>query len=314
MDQFQQQRNQEQDSLERKFLVIPFSVLADERLTPIDKLTYGRALFFEEFFEAPSRTAKILGCSENQIKKSKQKLENLGFIKCIANDGRGKRYVATVNFKQQGRVAKSARQSSKICSSEEQNLPTENKGENKTENSSLNKFKEAHEAPSEDQENGPLKEEAPKRYGNAEVNSILDLWAEQTGFQHHGTKSERYAVNTLLRKYGSEATIALVRRVGAARRADDQFAPQIAKPSQLLGKYEKLTALQLWEERSVKAKAAEEAEPDYAKVVRAKYFNPSNQPPEIDVRPSTPEEKAEVHRKAMELRAKLPWYVPKEDR
>lgn len=255
MDEFQQQRNKEQDALERKFLVIPFSVLADERLTPIDKLTYGRALFFDQFFEAPSRTAKILGCSENQIKISKRKLETLGLIKCISNDGRGKTYIATINFNQQGRVSKSDTQTIRKCPSENQNLTTENKTENKAENNSSKdkSFEEAHE-PQDDSGKDPLKEdEQPKRYGNAEINEILDEWEDATGFSWHSTKQERFAAKNLIAKYGSEATRALVRRVKAARHSDDQFAPQIAKPSQLVGKYEKLTALTMWEERQQKA-------------------------------------------------------------
>lgn len=257
MDEFQQQRNKEQDALERKFLVIPFSVLADERLTPIDKLTYGRALFFEQFFEAPSRTAKILGCSENQIKISKRKLETLGFLKCISNDGRGKTYIATVNFNQQGRVSKSDTQTIRICPSENQNLTTENKTENKTENSSKDKSFEEAPAPTDESEIEPLKEEQPKSYGKAEINDLLELWLEETGFDHKSAKAERYAINNLLRKNGYEATKALIRRVGRARRSDSQFAPQIAKPSQLQGKYSKLEALVIWEEREAKKQQAE---------------------------------------------------------
>ena len=253
MDEFQQQRNKEQDALERKFLVSPFSVLADERLTPIDKLTYGRALFFEQFFEAPSRTAKILGCSENQIKISKRKLETLGFLKCISNDGRGKTYIATINVNQQGRVSKSDTQTIRICSSENQNLTTENKAENKAENSSKDKSFEEAPAPTDDSENEPLKEEQPKSYGKAEINELLELWLEETGFDHKSAKAERYAINNLLRKNGYEATKALIRRVGRARRSDSQFAPQIAKPSQLQGKYSKLEALVIWEERQSQA-------------------------------------------------------------
>lgn len=257
MDEFQQQRNKEQDALERKFLVIPFSVLADERLTPIDKLTYGRALFFEQFFEAPSRTAKILGCSENQIKISRRKLETLGFLKCISNDGRGKTYIATVNFNQQGRVSKSDTQTIRNCPSENQNLTTENKAENKAENSSKDKSFEEAPAPTDESEIEPLNEEQPKSYGKAEINDLLEIWLEETGFDHKSAKAERYAINNLLRKNGYEATKALIRRVGRARRSDSQFAPQIAKPSQLQGKYSKLEALVIWEEREAKKQQAE---------------------------------------------------------
>ena len=170
------------------------------------------------------------------------------------------------------------------------------------------------QAPEDETGDEQLKEdESPKRYGNADINEILDLWEEATGFSHHSEKRERFAANNLLRKYGLEATKALVKRVEVARRSDDQFAPQIAKPSQLMGKYEKLTALKMWEERTAKREEAERANsntPDFRKL----YANPDAPHYYHDCRPSTPEEKAEVHRKAEEIKKKLDWYVPKDQR
>lgn len=272
MDQIdpEQQRIIEQAELERKWLVIPMRVMADKRLTLADKVIYGRAFFFDEFFESKERTADILGVSVNQVKISKRKLEALGLIRCVKNDGRGKRYVAM--SPQQGRGSNSDPQRIKFCPSENQNLTPENKVENKAEISS-SKEEEAHDAPAQESES--LKEdEKPTRFGKAEINDILDEWEAATGFQWHGVRQERYAVSNLLRKYGSEATKALVQRVGVARRSDDQFAPQIAKPSHLMGKYEKLTALTLWEERTAKiqAKAAEMGGPDLRKFYSAFEF------------------------------------------
>ena len=64
-----------------------------------------------------------------------------------------------------------------------------------------------------------------------------------------------------------------------------------------MGKYEKLTALKMWEERTAKREEAERANsntPDFRKL----YANPDAPHYYHDCRPSTPEEKAEVHRKA----------------
>jgi hypothetical protein len=141
------------------------------------------------------------------------------------------------------------------------------------------------------------------RYGKAEINEMLDYWQEQTGFSHHGTKAERYAINNLLRKNGYEATKALIRRVGTARRSDDQFAPQIAKPSQLQGKYSKLEALTMWEERQAKQTAAESAKPEGP---RFDLLYPQFRPDENDWLSSrdTPEAKAERQATAKRLREK----------
>lgn len=263
MDQLQHQRedrDQEQDKLLRLYIRVPFEVMLDDRLTLADKFVFGRALCFHEFYESVERTAAFIGISVTQAQKSKQKLEKLGLIQCVADDGRGKKYIAELDpgrlaksANRLERLAKSANQPSTNNQAASQNLPTEYKERLKKEEKESFKdksLKDAPEAPASE----PLKEESeqPARYGKAEINELLDLWQEQTGFSHHGTKAERYAINNLLRKNGYEATKALIRRVGTARRSDDQFAPQIAKPSQLQGKYSKLEALTMWEERQHK--------------------------------------------------------------
>ena len=271
-------RDKEQERFARRFVTVPFEVMLDERLTLADKFVYGRALGFYEFFESAEKTAAFIGISADQARKSKQKLEKLGLIKCFLDDGRGKRYIAELDprkmklsAERQRRLEENHNAIGKKNQSPWENQPPENKERLKEEESLSLKdksFKESSEPTSENEESLNEEPEKPKRYGKAEVNEILDEWEAATDFQWHGVRQERFAVNTLLRKFGPEATKALVRRVRAARRSDDQFAPQIAKPSQLVGKYEKLTALTMWEERCarIKAKAADMDGPDFRKL------------------------------------------------
>lgn len=318
---------------EARYVILTEDILSNPELTSNDKIILARATGFPEFFESAEATGKFLGMNERTVRRSKQKLLELGFLIEIRNTGHGKRYAVDLHRTLQkadnmsgqnvlsdrtndARPDKIGNLTGQKWSSDRTKLVTENKERLKgEENSSLKdkSFKEA-QTPGDESEEVQLNEEPQKRYGNAEVNEILDEWEESTGFSWHSTKQERFATNTLLRKYGSEATKALVRRVQRARRADDQFAPQIAKPSQLLGKYEKLTALTMWEERQAKAEAkeAEAHAPAYVPEYMRMPDGPSQE--YVDVRPETPEEKAEVHRKAMEIRAKLPFYVPKEQR
>jgi hypothetical protein len=268
MDPWDQQekidRDQEQERYARRFVTVPFEVMLDERLTLTDKFVFGRALGFYEFFESAEKTAAFIGVSADQVRKSKQKLEKLGLIKCFLNDGRGKRYTAELDARkmqisEERRITLEekpnvTRQKNQSDSEKE---PPYNKAENKTENSSKDKSFEEAPAPTDESEIEPLKEEQPKSYGKAEINDLLELWLEETGFDHKSAKAERYAINNLLRKNGYEATKSLIRRVGRARRSDSQFAPQIAKPSQLQGKYSKLEALVIWEEREAKKQQTE---------------------------------------------------------
>lgn len=245
--------DQNQDRLERNFILIPIEIFNDKRLTPCDKLIYGRINKFAEFYEAAATTGELLGISERQVKRSKQVLEQLGYIECIAETSKGKRYRTNDEAIRRDILA---RQKSEGCQigtggvtnwpKGVTNWPTESKKSlNGKESSSKDKSLEDASVT----EDGPINEEQPKRYGNAEVNDALDLWEHETGFNHHSTKSERYAIAGLIKQHGYEPTKALIRRVGIATRSRDRFAPQIAKPSQLRGKYSKLEALVQWERR-----------------------------------------------------------------
>ena len=310
---------------EARYVILTEDILGNPELSSNDKIVLARASGFPEFFESAEETGKFLGMNERTVRRSKQRLLELGYLIELRNTGHGKRYAVDIHRTLQradsltGQIVlsdrtndtrpdKSGHQTGQKWSSDRTKVVTENKKRLKREETIV------AQAPEDETDDEQLKEdESPKRYGNADINEILDLWEEATGFSHHSEKRERFAANNLLRKYGLEATKALVRRVEVAKRSDDQFAPQIAKPSQLMGKYEKLTALKMWEERTAKREEAERANsntPDFRKL----YANPDAPHYYHDCRPSTPEEKAEVHRKAEEIKKKLDWYVPKDQR
>lgn len=293
------ERNQQQDAQERKWVMIPMSVMTDDRLTLADKVVFGRAFYFETFFESPGRTASVLGISENKVKISKRKLEQLGYLECIGNDGRGKKYIATL---QQGRVSENDRQRIRICPSENQNLTPENKVEIKDEYSSFNKLKEASEALDTDPE------EKPKQYGNAQVNELLADWLDATGFDYKNQKPERYAIAGLIRQHGYERTKTLVSLVSTAKRSGDQFAPQIAKPSQLRGKYSKLEALVMWDEKRKAKQQAEEAKTDW---VKPEYLKRAVLEPEYE---RSPEEDARITQMMKDCRKTMPFLIRAEER
>lgn len=300
MDQLEQQRqdrDQEQDKLMRHYIKIPFEVMLDDRLTLADKFVYGRALCFHEFFESVERTAAFIGISITQAQKSKQKLEKLGLIHCIEDNGRGKKYLAELepsrlvkSANRLERLAKTAGQLSKKDQAGWQNLPIEIKEREKRKHS----LKESAEAHGE-------QEKEQKTFGNPQVNELMADWTDATGFDHSKIKSERYAMAGLIKQHGYEATKALVRRVKAATRSGDPFAPQIAKASQLRGKYSKLEALVQWERRTQAKAAAEEAKKPAAVPVG---LYPEFKPDPYDDIPDTPEAKAQRHATAQALREK----------
>ena len=278
---------------EKRFIMIPMEIMMDDRLTLADKAVYGRGHFFNEYFESAAETAKLLGISENQVKISKRKLESLGFMTCIANAGRGKRYITLTPW-QHGRLSKSDTQTVRNCQSDDQNLTPEYKESLNGGERLSSEDKSSEDGTADGESLDPLNEEAPKRYGNAEINELLDLWEKETGFSHHSTKAERYAISGLLRQHGPEAMKALIRRVGRATRSRDRFAPQIAKPSQLRGKYEKLTALTMWENRR-------DIPADNGPNLRKLYETPEEyRQPEPEITAT----KEELHQHAEDIRAR----------
>lgn len=81
-----------------KISVISENILNDKNLTPAEKMVYARICYFEEFFESSEATGEYLGIKAWTVKTAKRKLEKLGYIICVENTGRGKRYVADVNY------------------------------------------------------------------------------------------------------------------------------------------------------------------------------------------------------------------------
>lgn len=281
--------------------------MLDDRLTLADKFVFGRALCFHEFYESVERTAAFIGISVAQAQKSKQKLEKLGLIQCVADDGRGKKYLAELDpgrlvksTNRLERLVKSTNQPNKKDQAGSQILPTENKERLKEEKNNSFKDKSLKDGETPDEQDAePLKEQ--KTFGNPQVNELMADWTDATGFDHSKIKSERYAMAGLIKQHGYEATKALVRRVKAATRSGDPFAPQIAKASQLRGKYSKLEALVQWERRTQAKAAAEEAKKP-ASVPVGLY--PEFKPDPYDDIPDTPEAKAQRHATAQALREK----------
>lgn len=94
------------------------------------------------------------------------------------------------------------------------------------------------------------KEAKKQEYGREDINGLVELWEAETGISIKGQQNQRRQLYNLVRKYGLEGAQKLVERVGAAIRSGDRFAPQIATPSDLTGKYNKLPKLEMWEKRN----------------------------------------------------------------
>lgn len=253
---------------EMRFVILTQEILESDQLNFAEKIILARITGFETFFESSSVTAEALHTSETIVQRAKRKLVKLGLIKEIGNTGRGKIYQASL-WKTQPRYDKNV--TSDLTNLSHQTLQ-------KCQTYNIYKIKE--NIIGDDSVAGPVensKEEKPT-YGREDINELVDLWESETNISIKGQQNQRRQLYNLLRKYGSDATKTLVRRVGVAIRSGDRFAPQIATPSDLTGKYGKLGRLELWEKRKAVSRPFGNHQPTPAPAMATSLLKKKNLP------------------------------------
>lgn len=273
----------------RHYIVLTEDILGTKELTVNDKILLAYISGFDEFWASNASAAEFLGISERSIERSKQKLARLGYISTIRDTGRGRVYALNLD-----RFAKNGGPGSP-------NLADQTSQKWRTYN--INYIKENNiigaNAPAD-------KEKETEAFGRDDINELADLWESETGIAIKKDKNERRQLYNLIRKHGRERMIALVKALGDIKRNGDRFAPQIATPRELTGKYSKLPRLELWLER----KNASRQFGDNSKTIPA----PSNAMPsrEIPRYGGAFDEISETEREAVsaafkEARKKLPF-------
>ena len=90
----------------RRLIIISEDVLCNKSLSLAEKCVYARIAGFEEYFESAEECADLLGIGLSTVRSAKQKLEKLGYIKCVRNTGRGKAYRAVLDYIKGDNVAR----------------------------------------------------------------------------------------------------------------------------------------------------------------------------------------------------------------
>lgn len=83
-------------------------------------------------------------------------------------------------------------------------------------------------------------------FGREDINELVELWERETGVSIKGQTNQRRQLYNLTRKYGLDKTRGVIKLAGQAAKSSDRYAPIIATPSELTGRYEKLSKLRLW--------------------------------------------------------------------
>ena len=281
---------QEQEQI--KFLVMPFDILAIKELNMTDKFVLARIAGFRKFFEASQTTADFLGLTKLQVERAKRKLSALGYIEELADTGRGKVYRCADVYSILDRMDGARKVISDVTSKSDQvrlKSNIENKVENKDEN--------IINAPS-------AIDDSSKEYGRADINELIRTWSEQVHDIQGDKTQRRYAYN-LIRKYGAEGAQELVERVATMKRKNDRFAPNIAKLSDLMGKYSKLDKLEAWEQRQ--QAESKPNEPQYTPPPA--YFRTPDLSDYGDAWREVPDEEHDrISQQIKDARAKMPFF------
>ncbi len=81
------------------FIMLPTKIMKIQGLTPAEKHILARIAGFDRYYESPTRCSELLGYSVETIKAARKKLESAGYIKCVSQTWRGKKYVAEAKWK-----------------------------------------------------------------------------------------------------------------------------------------------------------------------------------------------------------------------
>lgn len=229
-----------------RFIVMREWVLRDKNLSSTDKIVYARMCSFDIYFESAEECAEFLGMSERQVREARRKLEKYGYIKCVVNDGRGKKY--KIIFDNVNDEKMYARHTEKVlqengctekCISDVQKNDighTEKcihriKGDKniKESNIVLTKVNTIGDSPKTENTNSVCKIEEnslEKEYGNPEINYLFDLWESIFLFKQKSVaKNRRAAYNfTKAKNYSRENFTKILQLLKASQY--DRFAPK----------------------------------------------------------------------------------------
>lgn len=214
-----------------RFVVMRRSVILDKRLTPTDKLVYARICSFDEFFESAETTAELFGVKADTVKKSKAKLEKLGYIRCVRNTGRGKVYIPLFDDYQTSTDMPDRR--AQTCTSDEHVYTPIEKKEKRILDTNVSRAKQ------------------PDEFGNSDINAIFQAWTD-AGLPAITSRMQanRRAVWNMLRnkQIGQERLLRGVQLAGKAY--GEPYAPSVLSFEDL---NRKMTALELWNDKQASA-------------------------------------------------------------
>lgn len=274
---------------------IPAEIWLDDNLPGLAKMLYAEIASFEKgCWKRSDELREPLGVSQEKFQKLCRQLKDGGYI---------------TERRMFGRIVRKTTLA--FCSSTGKSHQKENPADEQPEKPA----DEQAESPAVQKEYTKNKErihinapsaidDSSKEYGRADINELIRTWSEQVHDIQGDKTQRRYAYN-LIRKYGAEGAQELVERVAAMKRKNDRFAPNIAKLSDLMGKYSKLDKLEAWEQRQ--QAESKPNEPQYTPPPA--YFRTPDLSDYGDAWREVPDEEHDrISQQIKDARAKMPFF------
>lgn len=253
---------------------IPAEIMEDESLNAIERITYAEVASFREFYASNAWLANRIGKSERTARRIISTLIDKGYLEQAGFNGRFRtlRPCRPVKNDQSGQ-----KRPDRVAKNGQADRPEMTTIDNSIEHSILT---------STNVEGS----EAPKEYGNADVNALIRLFEAETSIKADPSQLNRRAAYSLIRSRGKEGAERLTRLAGQAIRSADQYAPRIGSFKDLVGKYEKASKLEAWATKQAAMKP---------KTIANYYAQSSPEPAEGGWEPIDKQRLAELRRIAL---------------
>lgn len=233
------------DAEKKKFtgIWIPAEVWDDDKLLPLARVLYGEIASYGKSgcWVKTEELREPLGVSEKTFQKFCKQLKDGGYITEQRRFGRIVR-TTTLGFQ-------SSRQKlhqSKNYRDERGKIYRDEQGNDCAVQLEYTKEYTKEHTKGASAPADAIKTEKAEEYGNHEVNEFLKGWAEATGNDCSKIKRQRNAAYNLIKSNTPEGIEAILRALDDIRQSDDQYAPRIDNPSDLVGQYSKLPKLRAW--------------------------------------------------------------------
>ena len=233
------------DAEKRKFtgIWIPAEIWLDTTIPPLARVLYGEIASYGKSgcWVKTEELREPLGVSSGTFQKLCKQLKDGGYITEQRRFGRMVR-TTTLGFQS----SKQKLHQSKNCGDEHHKICGDEQGNDCAVQLEYTKEHTKEHTKGASAPADAIKIEKAEDYGNHDVNDFLKRWATSTGNDCSKLKRERNASYNLIRSNTQEGLDAIIQALDDIRTSGDPYAPQIAKPSDIVGQYSKLPKLRAW--------------------------------------------------------------------